>query len=397
MNFQRMILLTFLGACAADDRPPDGPFHRDSAGVRIVENPAEGPDLRWRVSAQPLVDIGGSSADENDALFRVVSAARLSDGQLVVANGGTYELRYYDSQGAFLHAVGRRGGGPGEFQSLGWMRRLADDSLITYDLRELRFSIFAKSGLFVRSFRLGTNDAVPFARVIGMYSDGSFLAQGFTNTGSVAPSGLQRYDVPLYHFAADGMFLADVGMFSGNDGYYKAFRNGGFSYYEAFFPRYTYRVAAGNYLYVAANDTYELRRYTPDGVLTGLVRREHTPIKVTADHLRHERDRRLEATPDDRRPVVANVLDEMPTPQTFPAYHLVRADDQGNVWVQAYPMPPLRQARWAVFDSTGVLLGDVDLPVGLDPKHIGTDFILGVWHDAFDVEHVQLYDLVKGD
>ena len=59
-------------------------------------------------------------------------------------------------------------------------------------------------------------------------------------------------------------------------------------------------------------------------------------------------------------------------------------------------MPPQRQARWAVFDSTGVLLGDVDLPVGLDPKHIGTDFILGVWHDAFDVEHVQLYDLVNG-
>lgn len=277
------------------------------------------------------------------------------------------------------------------------MRRLADDSLITYDFRQLRFSIFAKSGVFVRSFRLGTNDAVPWAQVIGMYSDRSFLAQGFANTEGVTPLGLQRYDAPLYHFAADGMYLADVGMFPGNAVYYKPFGTGGFSSFEAFFPRYTYRVAAGNYLYVAANDTYELGRYTPDGVLAGLVRREHTPIQVTADHLRHERDRRLEATRDDRRSAVANALDEMPTPQTFPAYHLVRADDQGNVWVQAYPIPPQTQARWAVFDSTGVLLGDVDLPVGLDPKHIGTDFILGVWHDVFDVEHVQLYDLVKGD
>ena len=186
-----------------------------------------------------------------------------------------------------------------------------------------------------------------------------------------------------------------LGMFSGNDGYYKTFEGGGFSFSEAFFPRYTYRVAAGNDLYVVANDAYELRRYTPDGVLTGLVRREHTPLRVAADHVRHERDRRLEATPDDRRPVVATVLDEMPTPDTFPAYHLVRADDHANVWVQAYPVPPQTQARWAVFDSTGVLLGDVDLPVGLDPKHIGTDFILGVWHDALDVEHVQLYTLVR--
>lgn len=396
MSIRLIPVLAFLSACAADTHPSARPLHRDSAGIRIVENPPEAPGLPWHVSVQPLVDIGGSSGAEHDALFQVSAVARLSDGRIVVANGGT-ELRYFDSLGTYLGAVGRRGEGPGEFQSLGWMRSLQGDSLVTFDSRLRRFSVFAENGVFVRSFRLGTTEAVPFAQVIGMYGDGSFLAQGFANTRGLAPSGLQRYDAPLYHFAANGTFIADVGMFSGNDGYYKPFSDGGFSYYEAFFPRYTYRVAVGHSLYVAANDTYEIRRYTPDGELTDLVRRAHVPIQVTATHLRLERDRRLDAWPEDRHAVFAPVLDEMPTPPTFPAYHLVRADDEANVWVQAYPIPPQTQARWAVFDSTGVLLGEIDLPVGLDPKHIGPDFILGVWRDAFEVEHVQLYDLDKGD
>jgi hypothetical protein len=35
----------------------------------------------------------------------------------------------------------------------------------------------------------------------------------------------------------------------------------------------------------------------------------------------------------------------------------------------------------------------VELPVGLDPTHIGNDFVLGTWKDDVDVEHVRLYGL----
>ena len=131
--------------------------------------------------------------------------------------------------------------------------------------------------------------------------------------------------------------------------------------------------------------------------MTGIIRRHHATRNVTAGHVEYERTRRLALATDDRRERTEEALQKMPVPETFPAYHRVRGDVNGNLWVQAYPVPPQSTARWAVFDSTGVLQGEIDMPVELDPTHIGEDFIVGVWRDDLDVEHVQLYALVKSD
>ena len=104
---------------------------RDSAGIRIVENttPLWQEGEEWHLSPEPVVDIGGGDVEENQ-LFRVAGALRLSDGRIVVGNGGTHELRFYTGDGAFVRSVGRRSDGPGEFQDLRWVRRLRGDSLI---------------------------------------------------------------------------------------------------------------------------------------------------------------------------------------------------------------------------------------------------------------------------
>ena len=381
-------------ACGSDSSSTSSAVVRDSAGVRIVENLDAAPEFGWHLSAEPAIDIGGEDAGDDYQLFRVVSALRLSDGQIVVANSRSSELRFYGADGTFVGSAGRRGDGPGEFQSLSRMHHMPGDSLITYDSRLRRLSIFGSDGSFARSFRLEITDDVPFASILYMYADGSLLAHGFANTGNITPNGLQRYDAPLYHFAPDGMFLTDLGMFPGRETYYKAFE-GGFSFYEAFFPRETYRVTAGMHLYVAQNDSYEIRRYSPDGMLTGLVRRAHSPVAVTNAHVRQERERRLAQANSDDRQSLSKVLDEIPVPSIFPAYGWVRVDDELNLWVQEYSLPRITNEMWAVFDSSGVLLGGVKLPQGLDPKHISSDFVLGVWRDELDVEHVRLYELEK--
>jgi hypothetical protein len=68
----------------------------------------------------------------------------------------------------------------------------------------------------------------------------------------------------------------------------------------------------------------------------------------------------------------------------------------GNLWVQEYRMPgDNTPPRWSVFDIDGIPLGEVAYPDGFSPLDIGSDYVLGVWSDADDVEHVQLYDLIK--
>jgi hypothetical protein len=48
-----------------------------------------------------------------------------------------------------------------------------------------------------------------------------------------------------------------------------------------------------------------------------------------------------------------------------------------------------------VFDPQGKLLGAVTLPARFVPRHIGNDFVLGVWKTENDVEVVRMYRLRK--
>jgi hypothetical protein len=51
--------------------------------------------------------------------------------------------------------------------------------------------------------------------------------------------------------------------------------------------------------------------------------------------------------------------------------------------------------RWTVFDPEGRMLGTVATPARFRVFEIGTDYVLGVWADDMDVEHVRLFTLEK--
>lgn len=106
--------------CTPESAPP-GVTVRDSAGVTLVESLAsQWPSGEaWAVAPTPALTIGSLDGPHEQQLYRVFGAHRLPDGRIVVANSGSYELRFYDRDGQFLAASGGRGGGPGEFVSMG--------------------------------------------------------------------------------------------------------------------------------------------------------------------------------------------------------------------------------------------------------------------------------------
>jgi hypothetical protein len=102
------------------------------------------------VDSVPAVDIG-DEADGPHALFSgPVLPALLSDGSIVVANGGSQELRFFDGTGEWIRSAGRAGSGPGEFNSLGWLDVRAGDTLRTYDWGQLRVQVFSADGKYQR-------------------------------------------------------------------------------------------------------------------------------------------------------------------------------------------------------------------------------------------------------
>jgi hypothetical protein len=87
----------------------------------------------------------------------------------------------------------------------------------------------------------------------------------------------------------------------------------------------------------------------------------------------------------------------------MPAFEAIVVDALGNVWTKHYrltsrylqPDDPAEPNLWTVFDSAGALIGDVTLPPNLRVTQIGNDWVLGIWTDADDVQHVRTHRIIK--
>lgn len=76
----------------------------------------------WTLASEPHLEIGVLAGEGPYQLHGVTSVARLPDGGVVVANGGSDELRFFDAQGRFVTRQGRSGEGPAEWKSVSRVR-----------------------------------------------------------------------------------------------------------------------------------------------------------------------------------------------------------------------------------------------------------------------------------
>lgn len=392
-------LVVLATGCVGERTGGAGPIVRDSAGVVIVENTvgAWSEGASWRLSDVPLVDIGVLEGDPSYQLFQVAGALRLTDGRIVVANRGTNELRFYDAVGVYLGASGRKGGGPGEFENLSWLGRLGSDSLLAYDSRHFRVSMFDSAGRFVRSFALPQVEARGFPTPLGLFSDGSLLVVSWRvfSTTMDLRTGVYRDSVPYFRYGVEGALIDTLGSFPSGE-YYLKVRGGGFSVNVLPFARWPRAVVHGDRLFLGTGERYEVVLYAADGSLERLIRKAHANLRVTQEDIAAYKQEQLERARDEnwRREQEA-LLAEIPFPETMPAYSRLLVDEEGHLWVEDYRRPGDEEPRWSVFDPNGRLLGTVPMPPKFGPVQIGGDFVLGRWVDDFEVEHVRLYALLK--
>lgn len=390
-------------ACGAGERAASVPVLRDSAGISIVENRGAvwAEAERWRVADAPLVDIGVLEGDSRYQLFRVVDATRLSDGRIVVANAGTSELRYYDATGEHLLSAGGSGGGPGEFQQLSWIDAAPNDSVVAYDLQLGRLSTLDATGHFVGSRGMQSDAEAGRLLAVGRFSDGSHLVRAAgPRLGRTLESGFQRFPVTLYHATGPDARLDSLGRFPGSEQYIFVQESGGrISSIQLVRPSYVHRLALavyGDRFYVGPQDTYEIARYSTSGAPERRIRWTGRDLEMTPELIeRYLADRLADAETEEQRREIEQWFRDMEFPETVPAYSDIEVDAYGNLWVEEFRRPGEEANRWLVFNTEGRLLGVVELPVGLEVFEIGADFVLGGWQDELEVEHVQLFELVK--
>jgi hypothetical protein len=345
------------------------------------------------VGSEPLVSIGMLEGPEAYQLFRVADAMRLDDGRVAVVNAGSKEIRLYDRDGVFLGRWGGEGEGPGEFLDPSRIVRWPGDSVAVWDRRLRRLTVFDLDGTAGRSFVLpaaGDMNAPVFQDIL---ADGRLVVTAPVFSGMPSAGGLRRTPVSVAVMTAGGDLAASLGTHPGREGVIRMTS----STIEIFvlpFARDLAVEAAGSRVVVAPTDRLELDLWSPDGVLSRIVRVEQSPRLLTDAEFDATVEYRVAQAPEEARAGLRTSWQEMPHSDTLPAFHGVVVSRDGDLWVEPYRLPQEEgPVGWTVLDPEGKMLGRVRVPGGLTVYEIGRDYLLARARDALEVEQVQMWPL----
>jgi hypothetical protein len=360
----------------------------------------------------PVVDIGGVAGDPAYDLSQVNSVVRLTGGRLAVAVAGSNQIRFYDGQGTHLKSSGARGSGPGEYQGIGGFWLLSGDSVLVLDLFVRRLTVLDDSGKVGRTFSLGgeTGFNVPgeggrmsFAMPLGVFGNGSVLGVMQSFSLSDQRQGAFRDSVTYIRYGRDGSARDTVGRVPGMQMETVAMTFGPQSF-SAPSPvplgKNTIVAVAGSGFLLAKNDAWEIELHDSAGSLQRLIRVRQEPRRISPEQVTAHREqtrRQMEDqpmmrnVPDQIRKQITARIDQASYPDVFPYIEAMLPAADGMLWVHEQGNPGDERRTFAVLDSTGQLLGRLQLPIRFRPTFVEGDLLAGVWQDDDDVEHVRVY------
>lgn len=378
-------------------------------------HPGPGIAEEWQVLGVPEVVIGVDETWAGHSLFRVRGATRLSDGTIVIANGGSHELRFFSGDGQHAGTVGGQGRGPGEFWYIVSMARVAGDTIavLTGNPKIARVAggrVVDETTLDLAlvSVQCRLDEDTP-GRLL---PDGSIQVKAtdaLPLPGCTASAGSNAQDFEVYR-ATDLLIRADprtgrrdtLGVFPGIERERRR---------DIPFGRMLATAATVDRIFAGDTGGDSVAVLSYDGTRIATWRVPLTPRPIPPEV--------RAAPPETLRPPRGEVtIAPYSFQETYPVFARLVADATGHLWVMAYPPlaaptrsrrlespmgvfaaePPVVEeggARWIVLDTSGVAVATVRTPPDLWVLEIGRDYVLGVAHDSLDVETVRLYRLTR--
>lgn len=380
-------ILLAVAACEAPASAPEVVV-RDSAGVRIVETTSA---VRFpapvTIPDSPAVRIGAVAGNPEYLLSRVVGALRLPNGEMVIGNGGTNELRFYDAEGEFLRSEGREGEGPGEYEYMRALGRCRADGFVAFDL-SWQMNSYDMEGRFLEKTVLRTPDGItPYNRACDPH--GHFLILGWGRAATEGPRiGFYEARDRLLLTSRDGEIATDFGERIVSE---RIGSTGGSRPHPA--GRATLFALHDDGVYVGSGATFEIELRGLDGELRSLLRGPSIPLETTDSIKAAYLERAVSRASLERRPAVRRQVGEWEWPSRVPAYTELVVDPDGTAWLRAFRIDPEEPEVWSLLDPARGYMGDVTLRSGQTLLEVGRDYLLLLERDARDVESVVRVDL----
>lgn len=350
-------------------------------GAVLVSSPEAGiwdDETAWRLEEDLRI---GSAEIEGPELFGNVGGLAVDElGRIYVGESQASEIRVFGADGAHVRTIGRKGGGPGEFEAISGMGWGPDGNLWVMDHTNSRFSVFDTTGAYVTSHRRpGGFVIIPWP--------GGFDRNGRVYDATGIP-GPDRFTTALIRYTAD-MTPADTFRIPEYDAEtFDMSDDGGRRRMSAavpFAPAQGWTLDADGNVWIGTSDRYRIHRVTFAGDTVAAVERRYTPVAVTEE----EKDERIERFEWFTRQ--GGEIQRSRIPNVKPAFGSFFADDEGYLWVTAN-RPADAPAGLDVFDPDGRFLGTVTGGGELmSPPVIAGDMLYAVVRDELEVPYVVRY------
>ena len=367
------------------------------AACSDAQSAHESTAVRWAVEERPVIEIG--TGEGEDALYRVTSAARLPDGRIAVANAGTQQVKLFGADGRHLASLGRRGGGPGEFQVPMWVGSHAD-SILVWDAALERLTVFDADGKLARTTpfpALGGS----FPSVVGTFADGSLLlASGTDHDAAARQEGAWRGSTRLVRISPAGRVIDTLATVPSQERY--SYRSGdgmGQVVEDLPFGRRTVMAVTSEGVVLGTGEEYRLRLIDTAGRERDLVRAQWTPRPVSSRDVEEYWSRMVTVGPRSNPDEGEAQRAKIPYPKALPPYESLVVDAQGALWLADAELPRSWDDPdiWRIYSADGTPLATMELPARIRVQAVGADWILCTSLDAATHRQtVRLYRYSRG-
>jgi hypothetical protein len=392
IKIRGILSLVAIGLSACETAVPAPPVVvRDSAGLRIVES--MGP-VRFAAPLSvgpPTFSVGSVEGAAPYLLSRVVGAMQLPNGDIVVGNGATNELRFYDASGDFIRSEGREGEGPGEYAYLRALGRCREAGFIAFDLN-WQMNAYDEEGRFVERTTLRAPDGIsPYN--VACDPEGRILILGW---GRAAMQGPQ---VGFYESRDRLVLTSATGEIDTEFGEWLVSERIGALTGSRPHPagRATVLAIHDGTVYAGSGERFEIATYDLDGTPRGIARGAGAPLPVTDSVKQAYLELQLERAQPERQASIRREMAGWEWPTSLPAYTALRVDPHGIAWLRDFRLDPDEAETWRLLHPVEGYLGDVPLAAGASLLDVGADHLLVLRRDALGVESVQRLPLTRGE
>jgi hypothetical protein len=410
-SWTAVLMAVILLGCGAEGENADVTPVGELGDANVVRSTAPLWEMgeEWSVSDSPQLSIGVLNGSEEYQFVNVTSAARQSDGDLVVVDQAVPAIRLYGPDGVFLRALGGPGSGPGEFLAPQEITISQGDSVWVWDSRLFRITRFDPSGEFnrVETVDLAAVSAAIapplFPGPVSPLGDGALLVRLVEKAavkGSMAPSEVEARPRSGALRVSGDLSTIDTLLFFGDEERVSVEAPWGQQTVPAPFGKrtvITHHVGSSR-VCIGDQEGPAITCVGPGGErwLVQWVADSPPPTEAEMEVWRETTVRWFAQKVNEND--LRRMLEPVPMPRVRPAYSEIRFDEVGNLWVEIGPSgePGNSSVENLVFNETGELLGRVFLPP-VRVLEIGADYLIGVFRDELEVEYLRLYGLEKGD